>query len=83
MHKQSGNKVIQEAKKVNELKHQDINLMKTQDKLKLMKEMKYQREFEMMKKAANEANPHIARQIKYRHMHNGDVSSCISYDSSA
>jgi hypothetical protein len=35
------NKVIMEAKKVNELKNQDINLMKTTDRLKIMKEMKY------------------------------------------
>jgi hypothetical protein len=45
---------IEEAIKVNKLKQQDINTLSNQDKLKLMKEMKYQKEFELKCQAAKE-----------------------------
>lgn len=38
---------VEEAIKVNKLKQQDINTLSNQDKIKLMKEMKYQKEFEL------------------------------------
>lgn len=40
---------VTQALKIKELKQQDINTLSNQDKQKLLKEMKYQQEFEMMK----------------------------------
>lgn len=75
------NKVLQDAKKVNELKHKDPNEMPQQDRAKLLKEMKYQQEFELMKQAARqnaEANAK-AKQSHFNQFYNSSASSGITY----
>ena len=45
---------VEQAIKMNKLKQQDINTLSNQDKIKLMKEKKYQQEFELKCQAAKE-----------------------------
>ena len=52
---------------LNRLKQQDISTLNHHERLRIMKDIKYQKEFEMMKQAAQENvyNQNKAKQMKY------------------
>lgn len=75
------------AKELNQLKQQDFNTLNARDRQQILREVKYQQEFELMKQAAQEQHANIskAKQMKYNQIYGhagGTVRSIPELNSS-